>query len=215
MNYSVTDSPEAGVSRRGCLKIAGAAAASVAGLRVGTSPSVAQSGEAVYRGVANTVIFAGDGISVTEHAYQRNVVVVFGPPKRGGLTETNPFGLFIGPADPNETGQPGHLEVHSAVVVGGSVFQFWEIQPRENGAFAGTLTDPHNQEAIAANLINVETPLIPGRPQLGVNTLPKAMGEGTQLVGAATESETAIRLQGATIDQFTQFDSQMVATRVA
>lgn len=207
-------SPGAGVSRRTFLRVAGTGAVGLGGLWA-EPVRAATRGEAVFAGTANTVVLAGDGITVTEHVYQRGVVVVYGPPKQGGLAETNPFSLFIGPADPNETGRPGHLEVHSAGLVGSNLFQFWEIGWQEDGTFAGTLTDPHNEEAIAANLINVETPLIPGRPNLGVNTLPKAMGAGTQLVGAVSERETAIRLRGATIDQFTRFGSDMAATRVA
>ena len=210
-----TDLPKLSISRRSYLKILRGAAIGIAGFAASVTPSLAQSGEAIYSGIAETVVLAGDGITTTQNTYQRNVVVVYGPPKQGGLTETNPFNLFIGPANPNETGLPGHFEVHSAVLVGTNVFQFWEIQWQENQAFTGTLTDAHNQEALSTNLINVELPLIPGRPQLGVNTVAKAMGEGTQIAGTVTDTETAIHLHGTTIDQFTQFDSQIQATRVA
>lgn len=204
-----------GISRRKYLQTIGAAAGAIAGLNASTTPGVAQSSESIYSGTANTVILAGDGASVTQHNYQRNVIVVFGQPKQGRTQETNPFNLFVGPADRNETGQPGHFEVHSAALVDGNLFQFWELRMQDSSTFVGTLVNPSNAEALVWNLINVELPLIPGRPNLGVLTQPKGMGEGTQLAGAVNDTSAELRLLGATIDQFTQFGSQMSATRVA
>lgn len=217
---------ELSISRRSLLETIGIAVlaggaltgnAAAADRLIPTNLQAAVTQQSEYRGIAQTVVLAGDGLTTTEHTYERDVVVVFGPPRGapGGLTETNPFNLFIGPGDPNETGQPGHWEIHSALLSGNVLFQFWEYEQFEDGTFNGVLINPHNQEAIAANLINVETPLIPGRPQLGVNTLPKAMGEGTQLSGSVSEDTVSIQLLGATIDQFTQFDSRIEATRVA
>lgn len=204
-----------GIPRRRYLQLLGATVGAVAGLRFGTAPGTAQSGELVYGGTANTIVLAGDGISVTQQNYQRNVIAVFGPPKQGGLAETNPFNLFIGPADRNETGLPGHYEVHSAALVGSNLFQYWELELRGGGSFAGTLTDPHNAEGLVWNLINVDRPLVPGRPNLGVLTTMLGMGAGTQVAGAVTDTSAEIRLRGATIDGFTQFDSQISATRIA
>ena len=203
------------VSRRSYLKTLGATIGAIAGLRLSVAPSNAQSSQLVYSGVANTVILVGDGISVTQHNYQKNVGIIFSPPLQGGLPEDNPFNLFIGPADRAETGQSGHYEVHSAAVVDGHLFQFWELQLQGNGTFGGTLTDPHNAEGLVWNLINVERALIPGRPNLGVIPTMLGMGAGTQIVGAVTDSTAEIRLQGPTIDQATQFDSRISATRIA
>lgn len=191
-----------------------AAAANGVQLQVQPQPVTQQS---EYRGIARTVVLAGDGLTTTEHTYEHDVVVVVGPPRGapGGLMEDGPFNLFIGPGDPNETGQPGRWEIHSALLSGSVLFQFWEYELFEDGTFTGVLTDPHNQEAIAANLIDVETPLIPGRPNLGMNTLPKAMGKGTRLSGRGSDDAVSIHLVGTTIDQFTRFESRIEATRVA
>ncbi|WP_135852978.1 hypothetical protein [Halorussus salinus] len=215
MHDDTTDEAENGLTRRNYVKAVGTAVGAVSGLTLGATPSAAQQTELVYGGTANTVILAGDGISVTQNTYQRNVILVFGPPKQGGLAETNPFSLFVGPADRNETGQPGHYEVHSAALVGSNLFQYWDLQLQGNGGFAGTLTDPHNAEGLVWNIINVERALIPGRPNLGVLTTMLGMGVGTQISGAVTDASAEVRLQGATIDQFTQFSSQISAARIA
>lgn len=215
---SAIDSHHRKTSRRAVIRIIGGGMIGPSLLFCRSGRAVAQSSEATYRGSVTTTILAGDGLGETEHSYQLDVIVVFGPPKSppGGLAETNPFSLFIGPGDPNESGHAGHWEVHSAGVSGGSVvFQYWDLEQTDETSFTGVLTDPHTQESIAANLINVETPLIPGRPQLGVNTLPKAMGEGTQLTGSATQEQTVISLEGLTVDQFTHYSAQIEATRVA
>ena len=215
MNNKESSETKNGFSRRRYLKTLGAAAGAIVGLNVSTNPGVAQSGESIYSGTASTIVLAGDGASVTQHNYQRNVTIVFGQPKQGGLQEMNPFNLIIGPADRNETGQSGHFEVHSAALVDGNLFQFWELQMQDSNTFVGTLTNPSNAEALVWNLINVELPLIPGRPNFGVLTQPKGMGAGTQLAGAVSDTSAEIRLLGATIDQFTQFGSQISTTRVA
>lgn len=216
------------ISRRSVLKTAGIAALAGGTLTKAvwgadettpiSRPALAQVTQASeYRGVAQTVVLAGDGLTTTEHRYEQDVVVVFGPPAgaQGGLSETNPFNLFVGPGDRNTTAQPGRWEIHSANLVGNVLFQYWQYEVAEDWTFTGTLTEPHNQEAIAANLLNVETPLIPGRPQLGVNTLPKAMGAGTQVSGAVSDDTVSIVLVGATIDGFTRFESRLEASRTA
>lgn len=215
-----------GCSRRQLLKTVGPIVLA-GGLSTGPSVASAAPGsttaqqavtqESQYQGVAQTTVQVGDGINTTDHSYTQEVVVVFGPPRGGadGLAETNPFNLFVSPADPNTTGQPGVWELHSAMVFDNVLFQFWELNRDEAWTITGQLTEPHNQEAIAVNLINLETPLIPGRPQLGVNTLSKAMGVGTELRGAVTQESTTIEIAGRTIDEFSQFQSQLEAARVA
>lgn len=215
MGDKQSNATESSLSRRSLLQLAGAAVGGLAVLNLGTTSGTAQSGESMYSGTARTDVLVGDGLSTTPHSYQQNVIVVFGPPKQGGLTENNPFNLFVGPANRNETGQPGVFEIHTAVLVGSNVFQYWELQQQDNGTFVGRLTDPHNAEALVTNLINLQTSLIPGRPNLGELTMPKGMAAGTQIVGAVTDSAAEIQLQGLTIDQFTQFSSQIVASRVA
>ncbi|MDS0294478.1 hypothetical protein [Halogeometricum luteum] len=209
-------SAESGVSRtrRTYLKALGAVAGAAVGLRTGTGSTAAQSAEAIYQGVAETAIVVGDGISVAEQNYRRDVILAFGPPKQGGLSETNPFHLFVGPANRNETGLPGHYEIHSAALVGTDLFQYWELRSGD-GAFEGTLTDPHDAEALVWNVVNVERALVPGRSSLGVVTTTLGMGAGTRLVGAVTEDTADVRLQGETIDRFTRFSSVISAARLA
>lgn len=208
MKQNETDGRERTVpiSRRSLLEamgvavLAGGALTGPTAATTGSTPTpvLAQlvSQQSEYRGPARTVVLAGDGITTTEQTYERDVVVVVGPPR-------------------GAPGQPGHWEIRSALLSGNVLFQFWEYDLHEDGTFDGVLTDPHNQEAIAANLIDVELPLIPGRPNLGTNTLPKAMGEGTRLSGRGSEDAVSIHLVGATIDQFTRFESRTEATRVA
>lgn len=181
----------------------------------GSKPAAAQQGSTTYGGTATTDVLVGDGLTTTPRRYQKQVIVVFAPPKQGGLAETTPFDLFVGPANRNETGQPGHFEIHSAVLVGSNLFQFWELQAQDDSTFVGTLTDPHNAEALSVNLLNVETSLVPGRPTLGTLPLPKAMGAGTQLVGTVTDQSVELQLQGATIDEYTRFSSQLAANRLS
>ncbi|MFB6165392.1 MAG: hypothetical protein ABEJ31_09570 [Haloarculaceae archaeon] len=161
-----------------------------------------------------TVVLAGDGATTTQQQYQGDAVAVLSAPKSGGgLAETNPFGLFVGPGNPNTSGQPGVWEIHSAAVAEGALFQYWDLQVLDDRQFEGRLTDPHNPEALTWNLINVELPLIPGRPNLGTLPTPKGMGAGTSVAGTATQDALSLQLQGATIDGFTQFNAAVEAAR--
>lgn len=216
---SINDSQKQNrVSRRTLLATIGVGIMSTPLLAETATAIPIQGGEATYRGPAHTIIRAGDGVTETDHSYRLDVLVGFIPPKSppGGVAETNPFGFHTGPGNPNEAGQSGHWEIHSAAISNDNiVFQYWGVNQVEENLFSAVLTDAHTQEALSANLINVDTALIPGRPQLGVLTLPKTMGVGTQLEGSVTEEQTSLRLSGATVDGFTSFESHIEAARVA
>jgi hypothetical protein len=94
----------------------------------------------VYQGTATTTVVVLDPLSgqpIKQDTFQHNAQVLVGPPvAAGGLTESNPFNLIIGPP-PNESqlleGQfgifsalPTTVPLHEGPTQ--LLFQYWQLQ---------------------------------------------------------------------------------------
>lgn len=148
--------------------------------------------------------------------YQKNVVAVVGPPRQaGGVRESSPINLFIGPNPPSATGEEGQLELHSAVGFtdpqDGREFlaQYWTLS-LSGTALSGTLTDTHEAEALALNLLNTAREVSPGV----VIVWPDVIATGATLNGTVSAERLSLRLEGNVSTGDRPFVADITATRL-
>ncbi|WP_416669285.1 PPC domain-containing protein [Egbenema bharatensis] len=182
---------------------------------VPTNPFQSLWGE--YRGVGVTTIGKIDPLSgqlYSTNSFQTTIIAnVSQPATAGGITESNPFNLFVG-SSPSEIAQnvEGAISIHSAIPFtfrGGFLVQYWQLQYQGN-QISGTLTNPNTAIAAATNLFNSTKDL-----GLGLTIpFPYAMDAGTTLQGTLSANELRIQIQGLDTGRTRVFVSDIVAQRV-
>ncbi|MER5489922.1 hypothetical protein [Streptomyces sp. NPDC002490] len=138
------------------------------------------------------------------------------PRTGGGFTEDNPFSLVLAIGQPSDSGA---LSLWSAAVSTTSgqdlsgnprdpnlLLTYWDLD-WSDGRLTGRLTDPHTQEAVALNLFNWSTELVPCRPELGQlpGAHPHALAAGTTLDGRLDDGGLSLTAQGTTQDGLLAF----------
>lgn len=170
----------------------------------------------VYRGFANVRISNVDPLSrqVTGvRSFQTTIVSeVAARRQAGGITETNPFSLFIG-SSPSEiaANREGAFTVYSALPFnfrGGFLLQYWRFQYSGN-RINGTLINRDSGAALTTNLFNSNRSL-----GLGLTIpFPYAMDVGTTIQGTLTPAELRVRIQGPDSGRTRLFLADVVARR--
>jgi hypothetical protein len=163
------------------------------GLGAGTREAAA-AGTLTYRGTATVraELFDVYGRSRGVASYRTPVVVLVAAPRRApnGIGETNPFALVV-QSEPM-VNQPGEFSLWSSLPAQGIMFQYWTYEMLSETRFAGTLTRPHQAEAMVLNMVTLPTEIAPHL------TMPyvQMMHEGTQMVGEITTDAAIIHVRG-------------------
>jgi hypothetical protein len=149
--------------------------------------------------------------------YSMNATMDLGRPRAGGgETETNPFSLLLAVGQPSEAGAVSFWS--SAVSTGSSqdlagnprdpnlLLTYWELA-WDDGELSGRLSDPHTEQAVALNLLNWPSLLVPCRSDLGElpGGYPHAVAEGTTLDGDVDADSATLTAQGNTGDGQLEF----------
>jgi len=149
--------------------------------------------------------------------YSMNTTLDLGRPRSGGgETETNPFSLLLAVGQPSEAGAVSFWS--SAVSTGSSqdlagnprdpnlLLTYWELE-WDDGDLSGRLTDPHTEQAVALNLLNWPSPLVPCRSDLGElpGGYPHAVAEDATLGGEVDAGSATLTAQGSTGDGQLEF----------
>ncbi|MFF4275737.1 hypothetical protein [Streptomyces sp. NPDC001536] len=149
--------------------------------------------------------------------YSMNATLDLARPRTGGgETETNPFSLLLAVGQPSEAGAVSFWS--SAVSTGSSqdlagnprdpnlLLTYWELA-WDDGELSGRLTDPHTEQAVALNLLNWPSLLVPCRSDLGElpGGYPHAVAEGTTLDGEVEGGSANLAAQGSTGDGQLEF----------
>ncbi|MCX5367155.1 hypothetical protein OG864_51745 [Streptomyces sp. NBC_00124] len=149
--------------------------------------------------------------------YSMNATLDLSRPRTGeGGTETNPFSLLLAVGQPSEAGAVSFWS--SAVSTGSSqdlagnprdpnlLLTYWELA-WDDGELSGRLTDPHTEQAVALNLLNWPSLLVPCRSDLGElpGGYPHAVAEGTTLDGEVEGGSANLTAQGSTGDGQLEF----------
>ncbi|MFJ5261750.1 hypothetical protein ACIQAC_14955 [Streptomyces sp. NPDC088387] len=154
---------------------------------------------------------------VESETYSMDATLSLSSPRSGGgATEDNPFSMLLAVGQPAESGA---LSFWSAAVSTGSsqdlagnprdpdlLLTYWQME-WDDGELTAQLTDPHTEEAVALNLLNWPSPLVPCRDDLGElpGGYPHALGEGTTLGGDLDTDGASLTAEGATGDGQLEF----------
>lgn len=130
--------------------------------------------------------------------------------------DPNPISLKLDPSNPAQFNTPGALFLASYGPGGGQNLRFWELQQVETqdpntSGFLGQLAQVF-EAAGATNALVLERSIIPCRSGPGISNL-YPMGVGTGLALVFTDQAAIIRVQGITLDQASQFQYELQATR--
>lgn len=125
--------------------------------------------------------------------------------------ENNPVNLYIQTTP--LVNNSGEVTLATAQPFNSVILQFWDITLNPNGtdnSLIGTLSDNHNAQGAALNLLTVTAEIAPGI----VMPYPYAIANGTQMAAVYDEDEIILRALGNTIDMQHPFqiDMQAVAT---
>jgi hypothetical protein len=149
--------------------------------------------------------------------YSMNATLDLSRPRTGeGGTEANPFSLLLAVGQPSEAGAVSFWSsavstVSSQDLAGNPrdpnlLLTYWELA-WDDGELSGRLTDPHTEQAVALNLLNWPSPLVPCRSDLGElpGGYPHAIAEGTTLDGEVEGGSANLTAQGSTGDGQLEF----------
>lgn len=200
-------------SRRGFLKNLGLVGVGAALPTLASGRASAQEqGERQYTGTAQ--------IAVQDVLCQTGTVQTYQYPATLGLGrlqgDPNPLSLSLGPANPAQFNTPGALFVATYGPGGGLNIRFWEIQQVETedpsvSGFVGQVNEVYEGGGSTNSLV-LERAIIPCRPGPGITNL-YPMGVGTGLALVFNEQAAIIRVQGITLDQASQFQYELRASR--
>ncbi|MEU6538396.1 hypothetical protein [Streptomyces sp. NPDC047000] len=133
------------------------------------------------------------------------------PRSGGGETEANPFSMVLAVGQPSAAGA---VSFWSAAVTTASgqdlagnprdphlLLTYWALT-WDGGELSGRLTDAHTEQAVALNLFNWPSPVVPCRSDLGdlPGGYPHSVAEGTTLDGALDGGSADLTAQGTTGD---------------
>ncbi|MER6184855.1 hypothetical protein [Streptomyces sp. NPDC001652] len=149
--------------------------------------------------------------------YSMNATLDLSRPRTGeGEGETNPFSLLLAVGQPSEAGAVSFSSsavstVSSQDLAGNPrdpnlLLTYWELA-WDDGDLSGRLTDPHTEQAVALNLLNWPSLLVPCRSDLGEmpGGYPHAVAEGTTLDGEVESDSANLTAQGSTGDGQLEF----------
>lgn len=184
----------------------------------GTNVALANSRSVRLLGTATTTMQFPNvyGQPQPPQTFQTNVLAEFSDPViAGGLRESNPFNLFIAPADNQSLASPGTISIWSAAAYsfnrGTSLTQFWNMSMTDTNRFQGTLVDNRVAESQAINLINSPYEVAPGYV---IGAFPLAIAQGTQIAGVIGNNQINIQIAGNTTDIAHPFRTEIVLTSV-
>ncbi|MHB9863751.1 hypothetical protein [Streptomyces sp. YIM S03343] len=138
------------------------------------------------------------------------------PRSGGGETEANPFSLLLAVGQPSEAGAVSFWSsavstVSSQDLAGNTrdpnlLLSYWTLQWAD-GELTGRLTDAHTEQAVALNLLNWPSLIVPCRSDLGElpGGYPHAVAEGTTLGGGLDGGSAHLTAQGSTGDGQLEF----------
>lgn len=214
MNVESTDTHGSSrSSRRGFLKKLGfvGVGAALPALASGRASAQVQ-GERQYSGTAQ--------IAVQDVLCQSGEIQTYQYPAalqvRRLQGDPNPLSLALGPANPAQFNTPGALFVATYGPGGGFNVRFWELQQVETedptvSGFVGQLIEILEGGG-ATNSLVLERSIIPCRPGPGITNL-YPMGVGTGIVLVFNEQNAIVRVQGTTLDQASQYQYELHASR--
>lgn len=178
-------------------------------LTAGAAPATAAPSSATYSGATTTTIQLVDvyGRVTGTPTYRTTVEAVLSDAPSG---DANPYRLWM--QSTPLVNAPGEWSFASSAPVGDGVhLQYWSFTvDSTTGAVEGELTNPRTAEAIALNLITVNSEIAPG-----ISTpFPYSMGVGTTITGTLDAQRFRFVIKGNTVDRARPFQIEGVLDRV-
>lgn len=156
--------------------------------------------------------------------YSMNSTLNLSGPRTGGdETEANPFSMLFAAGDPSRAGAVSFwssaVSTTSSQDLAGNprdprlLLTYWDID-WSDGELDARLTDPHTQQAIALNLLNWPSPVVPCRSDLGElpGGYPHALASGTTFTGRLDRSAASLTAEGGSTDGLIAFRFQFDGT---
>jgi hypothetical protein len=178
----------------------------VAGGLLGAGGASAAIGQVTYTGTATVTVdfydYCGANASlafVRTQQYSYPTTLVVADPPNG---DSNPISISLAS---DQQGGDGQFGVTSVLPTAGLTLGYWSLAYNsDTGAISGTLTNTHEAEAAATNLLFSTTPLIPCRD---LGSIPNAfsMAEGSTLSGTISTGGAALTVTGRSSDALRAF----------
>ncbi|MEU9338932.1 hypothetical protein AB0D49_38295 [Streptomyces sp. NPDC048290] len=150
-------------------------------------------------------------------SYAMDATLSLGSPRSGGdATEDNPFSLVLAVGQPSDAGAVSLWSSSVSTVSGQDLagnprdpdllLLYWQLE-WDDGELTGQLVDDHTEQAVALNLVNWPSQIVPCRNDLGQlpGGYPHAVAEGTTLGGDLDTDGASLTAQGSTGDGQLEF----------